>query len=208
MWLPSRFPFGFRLTPGRNRSRPAHEAETSAEAKAKADYDAAQKAAEEAEAALAPLKVAMQEADTAYANASKAADAKRQQATDAKNLAGEPGVKELQQAEANVPVAIQALTDVTNAKPALDKALAEAKAAALPLQQAYDAAEKTAKEAEAVAKAASDAANKLDDEAKKATAQATAKLRAADVAKTALARAQQSEQQATVQASARRAEAA
>ncbi len=177
------------------------QVETSAEAKAQADYEAAQKAAEEAEAALAPLKVAMQEADTAYANASKAAETKRQQATDAKNLAGESGVKELEQAEANVPAAIQALTDVTNAKPALDQSLSDAKAAALPLQEAYDAAEKAAKEAEAAAKVASDAANKLDDEAKKATAQATAKRRAADVAKAALARAQQNEQQATVQAS-------
>ena len=110
----------------------------------------------------------------AYANASKAANTKRQQATDAKNLAGEPGVKELQQAEANLPAAIKALTDATNAKPPLDKALADAKAATLPLQQAYDAAEKAAKEAEAAAKAASDAANKLDDEAKKATADAAA----------------------------------
>ena len=108
------------------------EAETSAEAKAKADYDAAEKAAKEAEAAVAPLRVAMQKADTAYANASKAANTKRQQATDAKNLAGEPGVKELKQAEDNVPAAIKALTDATNAKPAVDKALADAKAAAAP----------------------------------------------------------------------------
>ena len=40
-------------------------------AKAKAAYDAAGKAAKEAEAAVAPLKVAMQKADTAYASASK-----------------------------------------------------------------------------------------------------------------------------------------
>lgn len=175
-------------------------AETSAEAKAKAHYDAAEKAAKEAETAVAPQKVAMQQADTAYANASKAANTKRQQATDAKNLAGEPGVRELQQTQANLPVAIKALTDATNAKPALDKALAAAKPAALPLQQAYDAAEKAAKVAEVAAKVASDAANKLDDDAKKATAQAAATRRAADAAKAALARAQQNEQQATVQA--------
>ena len=176
------------------------EAETSAEAKAKAAYDAAEKAAKAAEAAIAPLKVAMQNADTAYANASRAANTKRQQATDAKNLAGEAGAAELKQAEANLPVAVKALTDATDAKPALDKALADAKAAALPLQQAYDAAEKAAKEAVAAAKAASDAANKLDDEAKKATAQAAANRRAADTAKAALDRAQRNEQQATVQA--------
>ena len=99
--------------------KPANaEAETSAEAKAKAAYDAAEKAAKAAEAAVAPLKVAMQKADTAYANASKAANTKRQQATDAKNLAGEPGAGELKQAEANLPAAIKALTDATNAKPA------------------------------------------------------------------------------------------
>ena len=175
--------------------KPANaEAKTSAEGKAKAAYDAAETAAKAAEAAIAPLKVAMQKADTAYANASKAANAKRQQATDAKNLAGEPGAGELKQAEANLPAAIKALTDATNAKPAADKALADAKAAALPLQQAYDAAEKVAKEAEAAAKVASDAANKLDDEAKKATAQAVASRRAADTAKAALARARQGEQ--------------
>ncbi|HUT61031.1 MAG TPA: DUF1553 domain-containing protein [Phycisphaerae bacterium] len=165
------------------------EAETSAETKAKADYDAATQAAKAAEAAVAPLKDAMQKADTASANASKTANTKRQQATDAKGLAGDPGVEALKQAEANLPAAIQALTDATNAKPPLDKALADAKAAALPLQQAYDAAEKAAKEAEAAAKAASDAANKLDTEAKGATTQAAAKRRAADAAKAALARA-------------------
>jgi len=175
--------------------KPANaEAETSAEAKAKADYDAAEKAAKEAEAAVAPLRDAMKKADVAYANARKAANAARQKATDAKNLAGEPGVRDLKQAEATLPAAIKALTDATNAKPPLDKALADAKAAAAPLQQAYDAAKKVAKEAEAVAKAASDAANKLDNEARRATAQAAAKRRVADTAKAALARAQQVEQ--------------
>ena len=106
----------------------------------------------------------------------------------------------MKQAEANLPAAIKALTDATNAKPPADKALTEAKAAATPLQQRYDAAEKAAKEAEVVAKVASDAANKLDDEAKKATAEAVAKRRAADAAKASLARAQRNEQQATAQA--------
>lgn len=175
---------------------------TSAEAKAKADYEAAEKAAKAAEAAVAPLRGAMQKADTAYADARKAANAKQQKATDAKNLAGEPGVQALKQAEANLPAAIKALTDATNAKPPLDKALAEAKAAAIPLQQAYDAAEKAAKAAEAAAKVAADAANKLDDEAKRATAQAAAKRRVADTAKTALAKALQSEQNLKDQADA------
>jgi len=164
------------------------------EATAKVAYDAALKAARDAEAAITPLKAAMQKADAAYANARKTADAKRQQATDAKNLAGEPGVKELKRVEDNLAAAIKALTNATNAKPGFDKALADAKAAALPLQQAYDAAEKVAKEAEAAAKVAAEAANKLDEEAKKATAQATTKRRAADTAKSALTRAQQAEQ--------------
>lgn len=178
----------------------AKPAAVTPEAKAKADYEAAEKVAKAAEAAVAPLRDAMRKADTAYANARKVANAKRQRATDTKNLAGEPGVQELKRAEANVPAAIKALTDATNAKPPLDKALAEAKTAAAPLQQAYDAAEKVAKEAEAVAKAAADAANKLATEAKRATAQAVAKRRAADAAKTALTRAQQGEQNLQKQA--------
>lgn len=175
------------------------EAETGAEAQAKSDYDTAEAASKAAAAALAPLRAAMQAADTAYANARKVADTKRQQATDAKNLAGEPGVKELEQAEANLPAAIKALTDATEAKPALDQAAADAKAAALPLQQAFDAAEKAAKEAEAAAKAAADAANRIDDEAKRAATQAAALRRAADGAQAALVRAQQKEQQTTAQ---------
>jgi hypothetical protein len=171
-----------------------------AEEKAKADHEAAEKAAREAEAAVGPLRAAMQQADTAYANASKTAISKRQQATDAKNLASEPGANELKQAEENLPTAVKALLDATNAKPGLDKALADAKAAALPLQQAFDAAEKTAKEAEALAKGATEAANKLDEEAKRATAQATTLRRAAETARSSLARAQQNEQLATAQA--------
>ena len=171
-----------------------------AEAKAKTDYDAAKKAAKAAEAAVVPIRGVMQKADTVYANAGKAANTKRQHATNTKNLSGEPGVKELKQAETNVPIAIKALAAATSAKPPLDKALVAAKAAALPLQQAYDAAEKAAKQAEAVAKAASDAASKIATEAKRATAQAVAKRRAADTAKAALTRARQGEQKLQIQA--------
>ncbi len=181
--------------------KPANpQAETAEEAKARAEYEAAEKAAQEAAAAVGPLLDAMKKADVAYAEARKAANAARQKATDAKNLAGEPGVKELQQAEANLPAAVQALTEATNAKPPLDQALAAAKAAAAPLQAAYNAAEKEAKEAEAAAKVAADAANKLETDAKKATAQATAKRRAADTAKAALEKAKQNEQKLQNQA--------
>ena len=181
--------------------KPANaEAEPSAEAKAAADYDAAVQAAKEADAALGPLRDTMRKADAAYAEASKVANTARQKATDTKNLAGDPGVAELGQAEASVPDAIKALTDAANAKPPLDKALEEARAIAAPLQAAYDAAEKVAKEAEAAAKVAADAANRLDDEAKRATDQSVALRKAADTAKAALARAQQDEQRATEKA--------
>jgi hypothetical protein len=99
-----------------------------------------------------------------------------------------------------VSAAVQGLTDATNAKPAAEKALADARVAALPLREAYDAAEKAAKEAEAVAKAASDAANKLDLEAKRATVQAVIKRKEVDAARTALPQVQRNEQQAAAQA--------
>ena len=182
-------------TRAEEKSKPASvEAETSAEAKAKAAYDAEEKAAKETEAEVAPLKAAMQKADRAYADARKTANAKRQLATDAKNLSGDSGVKDLKRAEANLVDAVKALTNAINAKPPLDKALVDAKAAAFPLQQAYDAADKAAKDAETAAKAAAEAANKLDDETKKATAQATVRRRSADSAKGGLTRAQQAAQ--------------
>jgi len=171
-----------------------------AEAKAKADYDAAEEADKEAEAALAPSRETMKKADIAYARARKAANVAREKAIEAKNLAGEPGVQDLKRAEANLSAAIKAVTDATNAKPPLEKALAEAKAATVPLRQAYNAAAKAAKEAEAAAKVAADAANKLDNDAKRATAQAAAKRRMADTAKAALDKARRSEQKLQNQA--------
>ncbi len=203
MRMKSILPFAVALAvfayPSARAGEAPKPAEANAETQAKATYDAAEKTAKEAEAAVVPLKAAMQKADAAFAAASKTANAKRQRATEAKNLSGERGVADLKQAEANVPIAVKALEDATAAKPVADKALADAKAAALPLQQAYDAAEKAAKEAEAAARAAADAANKLDDEAKRATTEATAKRRGADSAKSALTRAQRSEQSANAQ---------
>lgn len=178
------------------------EGETGEVAKARADYEAAEKAAKETEAAVGPLRDTMRKADAAYAEANKVATTARQKATDAKNLAGEQGVKDLEQAEAAVPAAVQALAEATAAKPPLDKALEEARAIAAPLQAAFDAAEKEAKEAEAAAKVATDAANRLDEEAKRATEQAAALRKAADAASAALTRAQQNEQRATEQANA------
>ncbi|MBT3201151.1 MAG: DUF1553 domain-containing protein [Phycisphaerales bacterium] len=175
-------------------------AKTSPAAKAQAAYASAVKAAQTANAALAPLRTAMQKADVAYAKAKKIADAKRQQATNAKNLSGQPGVKALKQAQDNVPIATKALEAATKAKPPLDQALVKARADALPLQKAYDVAEKEARAAEAVAKRAFDAANKLNADAQFATAQALAKRRIANNAKNTLARAQQSEKALLAQA--------
>ncbi len=180
----------------------APPAEVGEEAKAQANYEAAEKAARDAEAAVVPLLDALRKADAAYGAATTAARAKQQQAADAKNLAGERGAESLKQAEAAVPVAVQALADATKAKPELEKALADAQAAAIPLRQAYEAAEKAAREAEGAARAASDAAKKLDGEAREAAVQAAAMRRTVDVAKTALVRAQQSERQASERANA------
>lgn len=176
------------------------ESKSIAETKAKADYDATEKDGKAAAAAVGPLRDAMQKADVAYASARKVANAKRQQAVNATNLAGEQGVKDLKQAGTKLSAAIKALTVATSAKPPLDETLAGAKVTAAPLQQAYDVAEKVAKEAEAVAKSASNAANKLDNQAKSAKVQATAKRRVADVAKAALDRARQGEQKLQKQA--------
>lgn len=186
-----------------DEAKPAEAATESAEiAKARAEFEAAQKASVEAQAAIGPLRDSMRKADTAYAEANKIATAARQKANDAKNLAGEPGVKDLAQAEAAVPEAVKALAEAAEAKPPLDKTLEEARAVAAPLQAAYDAAEKAAKEAEAAAKVAADAANRLTDDAKKATEQAAALRKAADSAKASLERAQKGEQTAAEKAEA------
>ncbi|GAB4130266.1 MAG: hypothetical protein Kow0040_07800 [Thermogutta sp.] len=163
-------------------------------AQAKAAYEAAVQAAREAEAALVPLREAMQKADAAFAAASRTANEKRRRATEAKDLSGEPGVQELKRAEENLAAAEKELAEASEAKPPLDQALAEARAVAQPLQDAYNAAEKAAKEAEAAAKQAAEAADKHEIEAKKAADRANALRRAADSAKMALARLQQLQQ--------------
>ena len=182
---------GWLLAYGGEEPKPAPaQAQLSPEAKLRAEYEAALKAAQEAEAALAPLREAMQKADNAYAEARAAANAKRNQATELKNLAGEEGAKMLQQAQANLANAVKALEEAAKAKPEADKALEEARAAAQPLQQAYEAAEKAAREAEAAAKAAADAAHRHQIEADLARAKAVALRKAADAAKVALPLAQ------------------
>lgn len=178
------------------------EAELSEEAKSQAAYEAADKAAKDAEAAVAPLRAALQKADAEYGNARNNAVAKRQRATEAKNLAGEAGVKELQQAEAALAAAVKALEDASQAKPKLEQALIDARAAVAPLQQAYEEAEQAVRNAYAAAKAASDAADKWAIEARGAATHAIVARNAADAAKAALAAAVQKEQQAAAQAQA------
>lgn len=178
------------------------EAEMSEEAKAQAAYEAAEKAAKEAEAAVVPLRAALQKADAEYGNARNNVVAKRQQATEAKNLAGEAGVKELEQAEAALAAAVKTLEEATAAKPRLEQALADARAAVAPLQQAYEEAEQAVKAADAAAKAAADAADKWAIEARAAATQANVLRNAANAAKAAQAAAAQKEQAATAQAQA------
>jgi hypothetical protein len=181
--------------------KPANgQAATDAEAQAKAAYEAAEKAAREAGAAIAPFRAALQKADAAFASATRIANAKRQQATDSKAMAGEAGEKELQQAEANVPLAVKALAEATEGKPAAEKAFEDAKAAAAPLQQAYEVADKALKEAEAVARAAVNAVNRLGDEARDAATRAAVNRRTLENATLALAQARRNEPVAAAQA--------
>jgi len=161
--------------------------------KARAEYEAAVKAAREAEAALAPLKNAMLKADKAYAEARKVADAKRRRAEESKKLAGQEGAEALKRAEAELATARKELEEATKAKPALDKALAEARAAVQPLRRAYEAAERALREAEAAAKAADDAAHGFDKEARLAAVRAQVRRAAAEAARSALAKARQAE---------------
>lgn len=182
------------LFAGRAGAEEAASAPPDEVAQARAAYEAAAQAAREAEAALVPLREAMQKADAAFAAASKAANEKRRRATEAKELSGEPGVQELKRAEENLAAALKELAEAAEAKPPLDQALAEAKAAAQPLQEAYNAAEKAAREAEAAAKAAAEAADQYEIAAKQAADRANALRRAADSSKMALTRLQQLQQ--------------
>jgi hypothetical protein len=182
---------GFATAAGAQDNPPNNAAEPSAVTQVRARYQAAEKAAQEAEAAVAPLRTAVQQADAAYAEVKKAADTKRRQADEAKRLAGDQGIQALKEAEAAVAAAIQTLADATAAKPPLDEAVAEAKAAALPLQEAYDTAEQAAQEADTAARIAANAARQLERDAETAEAEAAAKRRAAGAAKFALAQAQQ-----------------
>jgi hypothetical protein len=106
-----------------------------AEVTANSDYAAAEKAAKEAEVAVAPAKTAAEQAAAEQRSAEQAAAAKRQQANEAKKKADDLIGNLQKPAEANLSAAIKAVTDATNAKAATDKALADAKAAALPWGQ-------------------------------------------------------------------------
>lgn len=163
---------------------------------ANAAYEPAEKAAKDAEAVAAATAAAVTQAATAQTNAEKAAPAKRQEAIDAKIKLADLVAGQQQPAKASVVQLTQALTDAANAKAVADKALADAMAAVTPAQQAAEAAEKAAQAAAVQAKAVADDPKKSADEKKKAADEASAKRKAADEAKIALAHAQQKQQQA------------
>jgi len=164
-----------------------------AESDARAAYEAARKVVNEASAAVAPLRDAVKKADAANAKAQETANAKRQKAESAKKLAGEQGASELKQAKDTLNNTIVTLENATKAKPALDKAVTDARAAVGPLMKTYEAAEKAAEETMAKARAASDAANRLDLEARRATEKADTLRRAIPAAKAAAEQARQNE---------------
>lgn len=157
------------------------------EQQARAEYEAAEKAAREAEAALGPLREAMQKAEAEFANARQAAYAKRRQADDSREMAGERGQQLLQRAENDLAAAEKAIAESTEAKAKLEKELEEARAAANPLRQAWEAAELALRQAELAAKQADEAARATEIEAEKAQSRVQALRGQLDVAKRALA---------------------
>ena len=163
---------------------------------ANAAFEAAEKAAKDAEAAAAAAAGAATQATAAQTTAEQAAAAKRQQAAGAKRTVDDLVQSQQTPAEAKLPPLAQGVTEAATPKAAADKALADANAAVVPVQQASDTAEKVAQEAAAKAKAISEDASKPDEEKKQAAAEADAKRKAADEAKNVLSQAQQKQQQA------------
>ncbi len=161
-----------------------------------AAYEPAEKAAKDAEAAVAAAAVAATQAATAQTNAEKTAPAKRQEANEAKIKLADLVAGQQQPAKTNLAQLVQVLTEAANAKAIADKALADATAVVPPAQQAAEAAEKAAQEAAAKAKAISEDAKKSAEEKKKAADEAADKRKAADDAKNAFSQAQQKPQQA------------
>lgn len=168
----------------------AQEAASDPEAVARAEYEAAEQAAREAEAALAPLREAMQKAEAELATARQNAFAKRRQADESRDLAGERGQQLLQRAQSDVEAAEKAIAESIEAKARLTKELEEARAAATPLREAWEAAERAAQDAERALIAAEQAARVEELEAAVAQARVRTLRGQLDVARRALAQLQ------------------
>ena len=163
--------------------------------KAKAEYDAAEKAAQEAETAAANAKAAADSAAALQANAEKDAAAKRQQAN--AQQAYEAAEKAAQEAEATAKAISedagkseeekkQAAAEAAAKRKAADEALANVKSQVAEATKALQAAEQAAAEAEMAAatakaeaekaRAAQAAAEKVAPEKRKLADDAKAKL--------------------------------
>ena len=164
------------------------EAAGDPEAVAQAEYLAAEKAAQEAEQALGPLREAMRKAENEYGAARQEAWTKRRQADESRDYAGQRGQQLLERAEADLAAALKAISDATEAKAKLEKELEEARAAATPLREAYQAAELAAQQAELAAKAAWEAARRPEIELELAEARLRTLRGQLEVARQALAR--------------------
>lgn len=158
------------------------------EAVALAEYQAAEKAAQEAEQALGPLREAMRKAENDYGAARQEAWTKRRRADESRDYAGERGQQLLERAEADLAAAVKAIADATEAKAKLDKELEETRAAATPLRQAYEVAELAARQAELAAQAAREAAQRPEIELELAEARVRTLRSQLEVARLALGR--------------------
>jgi len=167
-------------------------------AKAAADYEAAEKVAQDSAKALETAKLLLAKASAALAAANQAADPKRQEAAEAKKLE-ELSHNQLKLAEGRLAPILQAWNEAATAKTAAEKALAEARSGAAQTQQAAEAAEKAAQEAAAKLKTLTEAFARLEEQRKQTAADAEAKRKAAEAAKTALSKVQQQQQQAQAQ---------
>jgi hypothetical protein len=163
------------------------EAAADPEAVARAELEAAEKAAVEAEQALGPLLEAMRKAEGEFGAARQSAVAKRRQAEESKEMAGQRGQELLQRAEADLAAAVKAIQEATEAKARLEKELEEARAAATPLREAWEAAVRAQLEAEQAANTAEEAARRWQIEADLAELRARALHGQLDVARRARA---------------------
>ncbi len=157
-------------------------------AKARADYDAAEKAARAAATAAANARTAVSRAASAQTTATDNANSKRQQATAAKKKLDDLIAKQQKPAEAKLAAATKAVTDAAEdqraaaeaQKKAAEQALAKVKNQVTAATTAYDAAEKAAKDAQGAAAAAKAALDEARTEQAAADKAAPEKRKLAD----------------------------